>query len=203
MLLIARHGETEWNAAGRIQGRGDSALTARGRDQARRLAAFVADQGVERLFASPLGRARETAAIVARALDLEPVIDERLVEGSAGVGDGLTFAEIETRHAGALARRDADRWRVALPRGETVADIWDRVESFAREYFGVGGHLDGGDADRVDGHRALVIAHQGVNRVLLGIIMGFPPADILRLAQPNDVIFRCTNDGVAGYRLDG
>src|SRR3712207_5584074 len=95
MLFVIRHGETDWNAEGRLQGQRDIALNARGRDQARRngqalashLAAERLDPATLSYVASPLGRARETMEILRRALDLPPTgyrLDERLKEVSFG-----------------------------------------------------------------------------------------------------------------------
>ncbi len=131
MLFIARHGETEWNLADRIQGKGDSPLTARGVAQARGLAAFLVEVAIDRLYASPQGRARRTAEIVAEATGCTPQFDDRLVEADYGVADGLTIAEARARYPGEWERREADRWGVALPGGESIAEVWRRAESFA------------------------------------------------------------------------
>ncbi len=194
MLFIVRHGQTEWNVEGRIQGKGDSPLTARGIEQVRGVAAFLAEAGIDRLYASPLGRTRHSAAMVAEATGCDPVFDDRLVEGNYGVADGLTIDEVEQRCPGWWQKREADRWRVALPGGESIADIWARADSFAAE------HLCGVVAD--DGARVAVVAHQGVNRNLLAIVMGWPPEAILRMTQPNFVVYRCAGDTAACFRAD-
>ncbi|MCH7942426.1 MAG: histidine phosphatase family protein [Proteobacteria bacterium] len=86
MIYLVRHGETEWNRAGRMQGQLDSPLTARGEAQALRIGETLCEllDGVDfELVASPLGRTRATAAIIARALDRDPeamTTDERLME---------------------------------------------------------------------------------------------------------------------------
>ena len=101
MIYLIRHGQTLYNAQDRVQGRVDSALTPLGEAQARamgeRLAGIRRAEGGEwRLETSPLGRARQTAAIVAELAGLpEPVVDERLVEVGYGVFEGLTRAELE------------------------------------------------------------------------------------------------------------
>ena len=86
-LLILRHGETEWNRAGRMQGALDSPLTETGRAQARRQGVILRAFGIEgwRWVASPQGRAAQTAAIAAQGLDLEIATDDRLKE--IGIGD--------------------------------------------------------------------------------------------------------------------
>ena len=80
-VILARHGETDWNAAARIQGKSDIPLNGRGRAQARELAAAVQRLGtVEVIYASPLARALETAQIIGRALGLEPAPAAALTE---------------------------------------------------------------------------------------------------------------------------
>ncbi len=194
MLFIMRHGETEWNVAGRIQGKGDSPLTARGIEQVRAAAGFLAGEGIDRLYASPQGRARHSAAFVAEATGCDPVFDDRLVEADYGVADGLTIAETRVRYPGEWERREADRWGFALPGGESMADVWRRVEAFAAD------RLAGMVAD--PSVRVGVVAHQGVNRSLLAIVMGWPPETILRLTQPNFVVFRCDGEAAACFRSD-
>ncbi|MEE8534047.1 MAG: histidine phosphatase family protein [Alphaproteobacteria bacterium] len=192
MLFIARHGETEWNLADRIQGKGDSPLTARGVAQACGLAAFLVEVGIDRLYASPQGRARRTAEIVAEATGCTPQFDDRLVEASYGVADGLTIAEAKARYPGWWERREADRWRVALPGAESIADVWRRAESFA------GDCLSGVVDD--EAVQVAVVAHQGVNRNLLAIVMGWSPEAVLRMTQPNFAVFRCDGEAAACFR---
>ena len=192
MLFIARHGETECNLAGRIQGKGDSPLTARGVAQARGLAAFLVEVGIDRLYASPQGRARRTAEIVAEATGCAPQFDDRLVEGNYGVADGLTIAEAKARYPDCWTRREADRWSVALPGGESIADVWHRAEAFASNC------LPGVVGD--PSLRVAVVAHQGVNRNLLAIVMGWPPESVLRFTQPNFAVFRCDGEAAACFR---
>lgn len=103
-FLIVRHGETEWNVAGRIQGWRNSALTERGRTQAQALAARLGAEKPDVLLASDLGRTQETAAPIAAALGKTPVLDAGLRERSYGVLEGLTWPEIEQRHPAAYAR---------------------------------------------------------------------------------------------------
>ena len=95
MILLARHGETDENAAGRVQGYLDPPLNDRGREQARALAERAAPEGVVALWTSHLQRAHETAAIVGERLGLEPRVDERLAESRRGAWEGRLLREIE------------------------------------------------------------------------------------------------------------
>lgn len=127
-ILLARHGETEWNRDGRLQGREDSPLTPRGLAQADALAAAAKSLRVRRIIASPLGRALTTARVVAEACGASLEISDALVELSFGACAGLTMAEIESRHPALRAAREAARWTTAWPEGgESYADAEARV----------------------------------------------------------------------------
>src|SRR5213078_2372373 len=92
-LLLVRHGETDWNAAGRLQGHTDRPLSDYGREQARRLADELSSEGVDAIYTSDLARARETAEIVAERLHLPVVLDPDLREKNWGTWEGLTSVE--------------------------------------------------------------------------------------------------------------
>jgi broad specificity phosphatase PhoE len=92
-LMLVRHGETDWNADGRLQGQTDRPLSEFGRRQARRLAEELADDELEAIYASDLSRARETAEIVGERLGLPVVLDADLREKDWGTWEGLTSVE--------------------------------------------------------------------------------------------------------------
>ena len=92
-LLLVRHGETDWNADGRLQGHTDRPLSDFGRRQARQLAEELAEEKLDAIYASDLSRARETAEIVGVRLGLGVVIDPGLREKDWGTWEGLTAVE--------------------------------------------------------------------------------------------------------------
>jgi probable phosphoglycerate mutase len=92
-LLLVRHGETDWNAAGRLQGHTDRPLSDYGREQALRLADEIAGEQFDAIYASDLARARETAEIVGERLHLPVVLDPDLREKNWGTWEGLTSTE--------------------------------------------------------------------------------------------------------------
>ena len=133
-IYFLRHGETEWNALGRLQGTRDIPLNARGREQAVHAAAVLADlfkrDGKDKAalpyVSSPLGRARMTMELVRGKLGLPPddyALDDRLREIGYGVWEGLTLAESEATDPGVYANRLADKWTVAPAGGETYAAV--------------------------------------------------------------------------------
>jgi broad specificity phosphatase PhoE len=89
-LLLVRHGETDWNAEGRLQGHTDRPLSEFGRRQAERLASELAAEELDAIYASDLARARETAEIVGGHLRLPVVLDPDLREKDWGTWEGLT-----------------------------------------------------------------------------------------------------------------
>lgn len=106
-VLLARHGETDWNAVGRWQGHADPPLNASGRAQALELAERLSGAGIEVIVSSDLCRATETAAIVAERLGLPIVEDAGLREIDVGSWSGLTRAEVAERFPDGFARWQA------------------------------------------------------------------------------------------------
>jgi broad specificity phosphatase PhoE len=96
-VYLARHGESDWNAANRFQGHSDRPLTELGRRQAEALAELVVAQKVDAIYSSPLIRALETARIVAARTGLEVFEDEDLREVDTGSWSGLSRAEVQER----------------------------------------------------------------------------------------------------------
>jgi uncharacterized phosphatase len=127
-IYLVRHGETDWNAPGRLLSRTDRPLNARGEAQARDLAASLTDIAWDRAFASPLVRARRTAEIaLASRADAPPlVLDERLVEMDFGPYEGLSEAELEADPVAVTRRRDGAQ----LPGVETEAAVEARARAF-------------------------------------------------------------------------
>lgn len=196
-IFLFRHGETEWNAAGRIQGRLDSPLTARGREQARAMGlALKATAGAAcadmLLYASPLGRVRETVTLAAEAAGLDIAscrFDDMLREVSWGDWDGLTRAEIDQRTPGAMAERERAKWRHQPPGGESYEATATRVRPF----------LDAVLASAAQRPVAL-FSHGALDRVLRGLYMALPGEDIVALDEPQDAFYRLQTGAVA--RID-
>lgn len=137
-VLLARHGETDWNAAGRIQGASDVPLNDTGRAQARELAGRLMglSSRLNAIYTSPLKRAAETAGIIGRALGIEPVREDALTELSFGDWEGCSWDEIGYRWPEQFAAYAADRKNYAPPNGESYARMlaraWPFIETLRR-----------------------------------------------------------------------
>jgi probable phosphoglycerate mutase len=143
VLYYVRHGETDFNNQGRLQGRRDTVLNRHGRRQAAECGALLHDLFARdhrqpqdfKYVSSPLKRARETMEILRAALGLDPHgydLDARLVEIAYGEWEGLTLPEIETRSAGILTQRERDKWDFASPGGESYRQLASRIEDWYR-----------------------------------------------------------------------
>jgi len=176
-IFLVRHGETEWNRSRRYQGWSDSPLTARGVGQAEaighRLRA-IPEAVVAEIVASPIGRARRTAEIIARCLErTHPLrFDERLREISLGSWDGSGRAEIMARMADGFAEFE---WYFRTPDGESYEEFAGRIAAWLAE---------------AGNGPIIAVCHGVVTRVLRGLYAGLPSAEALRLAVPQDRIFR-------------
>lgn len=183
-IFLLRHGETVWNRERRVQGQLDSPLTPLGLEQARRygarLKALLDPPDGYRLVASPLGRALQTASIVAESLGRaahEIATDDRLKEMAWGRWDGMTAAEIEVLDPELWQARIDDRWTRPPPGGgETQQDLLDRAVAW----------LGSVEANA----RLVVVAHGALGRAVRCAYSGLPPAAMLDLDQPQDAFFR-------------
>jgi broad specificity phosphatase PhoE len=163
-LIFLRHGETDWNVEGRLQGQHDIPLNGRGRAQAESAGrmvrdAFGPDLPTLHFVASPLSRTRETMEIARAAMGLDPKaydLDPRLMELSFGRWEGLIWPEVKAIDPWAAKAREGNKWTFQPPGGESYAMLADRlrpwVDTIARD--------------------TLVVSHGGVARVLLAILGG-------------------------------
>lgn len=137
-LCLVRHGQTDWNLAGRYQGQSDVALNATGRAQAISIAQVLRNQPFAALYSSDLGRARETAEIIGDALSLPVQFEPRLREIHQGEWEGQLSTLIQARYADLWQKRLVDPASVRPPGGETVGEvatrIWAALDEIAHSY---------------------------------------------------------------------
>jgi len=129
VIAFVRHGQTELNRGGRLQGRIDAPLSAVGREQAAALARGFASAPVARVVSSPLQRASDTAAAIASAHGLTVEVDERLIELDYGAWDGMKLTDVSADDWAAW-RRDPE---FSPPGGERLADVTARVVAFCAD----------------------------------------------------------------------
>ena len=161
---LVRHGETAWNATGKVQGHTDVELSGQGRLQARKLATRLNDVSFHAAYSSDLSRAIETAGLLleGRGLSAEPLAQLR--EAAYGEWEGLTPEEISQRYPAEYQRYMARSTETGAPSGETVQDVSRR----AHEAIGI---LRRRHALTDD---LLIVGHSGSLRALLHALVGLP-----------------------------
>lgn len=190
-VYLVRHAETEWNLIGRRQGHADSPLTERGRGQAERIGEILVrerEQGglppAPAIYCSPLGRARATAGIACRALQVDSsslLLDPLLIECDHGDWTGLTNAEIEARDPESLRARTADKWNTPIPGGESYAGMQGRARDWLARVCGA------------EDETVVAVTHEMIGRALRGVFLGLEPAEVLRLTHKHGTVI-CLRD---------
>ena len=175
-LILVRHGETDWNKAGRFQGQIDIPLNENGRRQAAAARDFLKDIPIDRAWSSTLSRPTETAQII---LEAHPDVPLTQIDGLVEIGHGLWEGKLESE-----IREDwselLDTWKrapetVQMPEGETIQDVWARS---VRSWGKIAGELKPEET-------VLVVAHDAVNKTILCDLLGLTPADIWAVKQGN------------------
>ena len=194
VLYYVRHGETDFNSQGRLQGRRDTVLNTHGRQQAAECGVLLGDLFVRdhrraqdfKYVSSPLKRARETMEIVRAMLGLEAhkyEVDARLIEIAYGEWEGLTLHEIETRNASVLSARERDKWDFAPPGGESYRELADRIGNWYRPL----------TADTV------VAAHGGGVRALMAILNIVPEEQATHAQIEQGVVYVFADGKMSRY----
>jgi broad specificity phosphatase PhoE len=186
LVYFVRHGETGWNAEGRLQGQADTDISDKGRRQAKRngelLRELIPDPQNFDFVASPLRRTRETMEIVRRAMGLDPTAyrtDPRLKELHFGDWQGFTYVELERSDPGSSARRAKDKWNFVPPgeRAESYQMLLERVRPFIEQLSAP----------------TVCVIHGGIIRVLFRMIDDVPERACARLHVPQDKVLRFEN----------
>jgi len=160
-LILARHGQTDWNAQHRYQGHAKVPLNQTGLQQATALGQRLAHEGIEAIYCSDLPRAWMTGQVVAAACDLPLQPEPRLREMDFGEWQGRTHAEIHAGRAGASPGGHQEPLSYAPPGGETLGQLAERVGAVLQE------------ARRTQqGQTVLWITHGGPLRTLLCLVLG-------------------------------
>ncbi len=183
-LYLIRHGETDWNVEGRLQGTKDIHLNEKGRAQAARNGATLAElfvsQGLDEAgfdwVASPLTRARDTMEVLRcqMGFDAKAYRAESLLrEVSFGDWEGETLPEVKLRDPDGHAARKRDKWGFLPPNGESYEMLSERIRPW----------LYGLERDTI------CVAHGGITRVVRGMLENIPSAEIPIAMIPQDQIY--------------
>ncbi len=184
MILLLRHGQTEFNREGRFQGHMDSPLTDLGIRQAEAMGGLVrdliaSDQTGWRIVASPLGRARRTAEIVAANTGLTNIeIDPRLIEITVGQWDGRLRSEAEAVAGVGFTRSG---WDFSSPDGEPFEAAVERTRTWLNTL------------PPEPQRRIIAVSHGVTSRVLRGVYAGLDRTTALDQPVPQDAVYRLQN----------
>jgi probable phosphoglycerate mutase len=183
MIYIVRHGQTDWNLKTKKQGRMDSPLTLRGIGQAAAISEILyfeigKNLGDFKFIISPLFRARQFACIISEHLELNFdnfIIDDRLVEHSFGLWEGLTDGEIDERFSGMAKKRSEDRWEYIVPMGESYELASKRIEPLLEE---------------IKDQNVVLVTHEMISKSIRGIYGRLSNEDTLNLCHSQDIVYK-------------
>ena len=188
-VYFIRHGETDWNRTGRLQGQTDVPINATGRQQAARNGALLAEMAEDIadcvFVASPMLRTCQTMRVVLSALGRSQdafTTDERLKEINFGRWEGMTWKELKVSDRTAYDARYRDPWNVRAPDGESYAELSTRTADWLESLT----------------HPAIVVSHGGISRCLRGLVLSLPADEVPHLAVPQDRIM-LVDDGVVEW----
>jgi len=171
LIYIARHGDIGLGRDKRYIGQSDLPLSALGEKQATLLREIFRRVPLDNILCSDLRRAQQTADIIGSAHQITPIARVELRELNMGDWDGKTFSEIRAKYPLEFKERGEDLANYAPPLGESFSDCYKRVipvfESLAKS----------------DASTLLIVAHAGVNRVILCHVLGIPLDNVFRLEQ--------------------
>jgi alpha-ribazole phosphatase len=177
-LLLVRHGETVWNQEQRYQGQTNVELSDFGRRQAQAVRDRLAEERIDVVYASDLGRAAETADIIVAGRELRPVLLSNLREASFGEWEGLTHTEIVARYPGLMERRETDLADTAPPEGESLRQLQSRIVETIHSL-----------AQRHRGQTVLIATHGGPVRTFVCDTLGIDLNQCWRIRVDNAALF--------------
>jgi broad specificity phosphatase PhoE len=183
LIYIVRHGQTAWNAEGRLQGQAETDITELGRAQAdangAKLRSLIPEPEAFDFVASPMRRTRETMRRIRTAMGLDADayrVDPRLVEVSFGDWQGFTFVELDAMTPGVTAQRSRDKWNF-LPPGEGAESyqmLLERIVPVFEEFL----------------QPTVCVTHGGVIRALFRHVTGLSMKEAARMPVPQDRVLR-------------
>ena len=169
-LILVRHGETETNRLGKIQGVSQAPLNERGLEQAAAAARALESETPFSLYSSPLRRAAQTAEAVTRQTGVSAVRDDGLIEMDVGKFEGLTGRQLRERFPDVMQAWDQDAVSTVMPGGESLETVRDRAWKTVMRL-----------ADRHGAETVVAVTHNFTIQMILCIALGMPPNNFRRL----------------------
>jgi probable phosphoglycerate mutase len=196
MIYLVRHGQTEFNAAGRHHGWIDSPLTGLGRAQAKTVGhalARLVDAGSVAVFVSPLGRAMETATIISEEAGIltPAIVDRDIREIGMGSAEGLTESEMAQLWLERQRAMRGELMSLEAPDGETLMKLGKRLSRALSRII-----TTSADAK-------VIVSHGVASRVLQALYLGRSPQDAVDFNAPHDAIFQLRANRVHRLDFDG
>lgn len=168
---LIRHGETEGSHIKRYKGSIDVPLSLKGMEQIKRVAEFINSSPLTSVYSSPLSRALKSAELIAEPHGLRPVVIHDLRERNFGVWEGMSFDEIKEKYPEEFNAWAENPLKYSPVNGESTIEVRDRVIKAFEEILSHGEE------------RIAIVAHGGVNRIILCHIIGIPFENIFRIEQ--------------------
>lgn len=163
-LIFVRHGQSEANQKSCFSGRMDVGLSTVGQQQILAVAQTIRSEKPDRIFTSPLTRAKQTATAIADACETELQICHELVEQDYGAWDGMLFEDVKRQYADHYRAWSQGDPQIAPPQGEAMVDVGVRGDQFLGRIRGV-----------EDGNQTLVVvAHAGILQAIMCRLLGTP-----------------------------
>lgn len=183
-IILARHGETDWNAAEVFRGRIDVELNETGLQQAELLGKYLSNVKIGAVFSSPLKRALKTAEAIAGCQALEVNIVDGLIDFNYGEWQGLSHQEVKERYQGLYSEWISRPERARMPNGESLEDVRQRAmvvvhDIMKRDYEGA----------------VLLVSHRVVNKVLICALLGLDNSHFWNV--------KLDTCGIASFTYDG
>jgi broad specificity phosphatase PhoE len=178
-VTVIRHGETEWNLAGRVQGQHNSDLTENGIQQAGLTADALKDEKFDVLYSSFLPRAVETAAIINKFHNLEHRKDNSVAERNFGIMEGLTLAEVQEKFPDVYSCYKQRDENYEIPDGESLISLYARVKDGMNRI-----------VRENRGKRLLVVTHGGVLDCMVRMVFDYPLSGLRKFSLYNASINR-------------
>ena len=176
-IYLVRHGQTNWNILGKTQGHGNSDLTEKGIDQAKNLADAMVKYPIDYIYSSDLGRAVQTAEIIADKFDKEVIATPSLREMGFGEWEGLLIKEIQEKYGDVYKTWRNEPHLAEIPGGETLHIIKERTDKFLKEL-----------NEKYDGKHIVLVTHSLCARIMLLSFLDSDVKNIYRINQANTAL---------------